>query len=101
MRTDFGLKQEQLKEIREILGKHPEIEKAVIFGSRAKGDHKKGSDIDIAVFGDNISIHTILSLMSDFEESSLPFFVDIVDFKGITDKKLRSEIEKNGIEITV
>ncbi len=95
MSGESGLKKHHLDEIREILDRHPEVEKAIIFGSRAKGTYRKASDIDIAIFGKRITLSTLLSLMSDFEESHLPYFVDVVDYKKV-DKKLREEIDQFG-----
>lgn len=53
----------------------PEIEKAAIFGSRAKGTYKPGSDLDIAIWGDDISFSTLSRLHAILEEESpMPYF---------------------------
>ena len=54
----FGLDESIINEIIEIFKKYEEVENAKIFGSRARGNHRKGSDIDIALFGENLT-HTI------------------------------------------
>ncbi|WP_414646601.1 nucleotidyltransferase domain-containing protein [Clostridium tetani] len=53
-----------------------EIEKAYIFGSRAKGNYKPGSDIDIAIYGENINLDILSKLNSILEEKSpMPYFL--------------------------
>lgn len=97
MRVDFGLQDTDLAYIISVLGDFPEIEKAVIFGSRAKGNYKAGSDVDIAIFGDEISFSTIARLHYRLEEEGpLPYFFDIVDYTHSTHKELREHIDRVG-----
>lgn len=93
---DFGLKERHIREILRILSSFPEVERALIFGSRTKGNFRRASDIDIAVYGKGITFRTLLRLKGAFEESSLPFFVDVVDVKSIKDEEFKKEIEKHG-----
>ena len=61
--------------------------KAFIFGSWAIGDNRKWSDIDIGIESDRkLSIHLISRLHEAFEESNLPYAVDVVDFSGTTEQ---------------
>ena len=53
----------ELDTICKYLSKYPEIDKASIFGSRAKGNYKNGSDIDIALYGKKITLDTVTSLI--------------------------------------
>ena len=59
---NFGLEQIDFNEILEIITQFPEISKVIVFGSRAKGNHKKGSDVDLAILGKNITQNTLLKL---------------------------------------
>jgi len=62
----------------------PEIEKAAIFGSRVKGNYKPGSDVDIAIWGNDISFSTLSRLHAILEEESpMPYFFDIVDYSHL------------------
>lgn len=93
----YGLKEEDIDYIVSNITRFNEIEKAVIFGSRAKGTHKPGSDIDIAIFGDNITFDTISALHSVLEEESpLPYLFDIVDYTHLGHKELREHIDRVG-----
>ena len=72
--------------------------KVYLFGSRAKGSHYEGSDIDLAIESDSkIKILIISRIKSEInEESNIPFFVDIVDIKS-ADANIMSQINKDKI----
>ncbi|HPD32864.1 MAG TPA: nucleotidyltransferase domain-containing protein [Bacteroidota bacterium] len=93
----FGLTDKQLDTIIEIISSYPEITEAIIFGSRAKGTNKQASDIDIAIKCDNSKFNKRGNLLSRFEESNLPFFVDIIDYNSITENELKMQIDFYGV----
>lgn len=97
----FGLSQKSLSEVIGVFRNYMEIDEAKLFGSRAMGNFKNGSDIDIAILGDAISLSVILKLKNDFEESSLPYFVDIVNYNSISNPELKRHIDQNGITLYV
>ena len=100
MENVFGLAERDLAYIIAVVGEFPEIQKAVVFGSRAKGNYKKGSDIDIAIFGEDISFSTIASLHDRLEEESpMPYFFDIVDYTHSTHQELKEHIDRVGKKI--
>ena len=75
----FGLLDRDIKYIIKALEQHDEIEKAVIFGSRAMGNYKKGSDVDIAIIGENVNRSIIYKLEDCLNEVyPLPYFFDII-----------------------
>lgn len=89
-----GLSEKHLAIIQEILAPHQTITHALLFGSRARGAFKPTSDVDIALKG-AITIKLIAKIKAEFEESNLPFFVDIVDYTK-ADNALKSEIDAQG-----
>ena len=94
---NFGLRQQDLDEIIRTLEKFPLVEEAIIFGSRAKGTFKKGSDIDIAIKGKGIDHELVASLSFLLnEESAMPYFFDIVHFEEISEKELIAHINRVG-----
>ena len=93
--NNFGLTDKELALIRDILDKHTEIKKALIFGSRATGNYKKGSDIDLVICG-NFKHSPIPALIGNFEESILPYFVDILEYSKIDNEKLKKKIDLEG-----
>jgi len=58
----FGLLDRDIEYIKEGISKFETIEKAIIFGSRSMGNYKKGSDVDIAIFGEQITREVIFML---------------------------------------
>jgi predicted nucleotidyltransferase len=97
---DFGLRQQDLKEIVAILQKFSAVEEAIIFGSRAKGTYRKGSDIDIAVKGREIDQGVIAALSDQLnEESATPYFFDVVHFEEISEQELIEHINRVGQSI--
>jgi len=95
--TNFGLLKRDWDFINKALQFFPEVEKAIIFGSRAMGNYKKGSDIDLAIVGNNINdqIKTRLSSMLN-QDLPIPYFIDVVDYKSISNKDLVIHIDTEG-----
>ncbi|MBD2847792.1 nucleotidyltransferase domain-containing protein [Paenibacillus sp. IB182496] len=94
---NIGLSDTDIQYIRTTLSKFEAVEKAVLFGSRAKGNYKRGSDIDLAVYGDNIDVDTLSKLHALLEDSSpMPYLFDIVDGSHLTHKGLLDHIERIG-----
>ncbi|MDA8229613.1 MAG: nucleotidyltransferase domain-containing protein [Desulfitobacterium hafniense] len=93
----FGLNEQDLTFIVSTIVQFNEIKKAMIFGSRAKGNYKPGSDVDIAIFGDDITFDTISRLHAVLEDDSpMPYFFDIVDYSHLTHEELKEHIERVG-----
>ncbi len=86
-----GLLQRDIDEILEALRRFPEIDEAIVFGSRAKGNYKPGSDVDLAIKGkaiDHLCVAALSFLLN--EESLLPYFFYIVHYEGFTERNLRN-----------
>ncbi len=95
--NSFGLRERDMLYLRKEFFLHKNIEKVVIFGSRAMGNYKIGSDIDIAIFGKNIDSKLISKLNSVLnEELPIPFFIDLIHFASLKNKELREHILKEG-----
>lgn len=95
----FGLKEYVVNEIIGILSKYPEIEKAVIFGSRATNKYKNTSDIDIGIFSENISSTKLNLLRDDLYMLDIIYKIDVVHFNSLTKQGLIDNIINEGIEI--
>ncbi len=88
---DSGIKPVVIREICELAKKY-NVDRVVLFGSRARGDYKRVSDIDLAVIGGNFAG---FALDVDEETSTLLKF-DIVNLDGSVQKELRDSIEREG-----
>lgn len=94
---NFGLRDKDLDYIMQSILQFPEIEKAAIFGSRAKGNNKPGSDVDIAIWGNDVSFSTVAKLHAILEEESpMPYFFDIVDYTHLNHLELKRHIDRAG-----
>jgi predicted nucleotidyltransferase len=91
-----GLSSGQIKTIRDILSLYPEVEEVVLFGSRAKGSPRRGSDVDLALRGDQISPMTLARLQAAMDESNLPFRVDLVWQNAELSPDLTAHILRSG-----
>ena len=96
----FGLEERYINFIKKTLKKHvssPDA-KFYIFGSRAKGKYQEYSDIDIAIDSKDMTLDTKLKLEDDFENSTFPYEVDIVDLNNIKEN-FKNLIKNDLIEL--
>ena len=98
MNDKFGLKESDLKNIISIFKGQSEVEEAIIFGSRAKGNFRNGSDVDIAVKGSllNFKLISRLSFLLN-EETLMPYHFDLLQYNTVSNRNLRSHIDRAGI----
>jgi predicted nucleotidyltransferase len=97
MSNNFGIYDKSYSLILESFKLFPKIEKAYIFGSRAMGNYKKGSDIDIAIIGEEIDFETTSRLHGKLnEELPIPYFIDVVNFNTIDIEALKQHILNEG-----
>lgn len=92
----FGLPESTLDRIVAVLSRHPKIEKAVIFGSRAKGTYKKGSDIDLAISGRALDSAEEARLHEELDELLLPYTIDTANYSRIENPALIDHIDRVG-----
>jgi predicted nucleotidyltransferase len=92
-----GLSARALETIKKLLSKYPGIRSAVLYGSRAKGSYKTGSDIDLALHTDDTFAYAdLLRLISDFDDSDLPYMVDLLEYRKLQNENLRDHIRRVG-----
>ena len=94
--TEFGLPAATLDTIRGILTEERAVKKAVIYGSRAKGTHRPGSDIDLTLLGEALDLQTLGRIAARLEESPIPYQVDLSVLNLIDHAGLRDHIERVG-----
>lgn len=97
MPESFGLEKNDIQVIIDILRKEKTIEQALIFGSRAKGNYKPGSDVDMALKGPNLSddICTHISFILN-EETAMPYKFDVVNYSTISNEDFANHIDRVG-----
>jgi predicted nucleotidyltransferase len=98
MTTRFGLKEATIQKICDVLAKYPQVEKAVLYGSRAKDNYKIGSDIDLTlVGGDNLTEKVLCQIMDEIDDLLLPYTFDLSIFQHISDPEVIEHIQRVGV----
>lgn len=95
-RNGFGLRARDMATIQEILKRFPVISSVNIFGSRATGIFRPGSDIDLSIMNEGVDPSALHALKEQFEESSLPYRVEIHYYPTLSDSDFKSSIDKTG-----
>ena len=85
------------EEIRAVFRRHPEVERATLFGSRAKGSFREGSDIDLALEGDALEGRHLATMLGELEETPIPQKVDLLLKKTLRHQELMDHIERVGV----
>ncbi len=93
---EFGLRDMEINALREVLASIPEVEEAIIYGSRARGTNKQASDIDITLKGSDLTYLQLALLDAKIDDLYLPYFVDLSLFSMLKNKDLIESIEREG-----
>jgi predicted nucleotidyltransferase len=96
----YGLIDRDFIHINAAIRELPEIEEVILFGSRAKGNYKTGSDVDLAIKGDRLT-YEITARFADClnEEKPLPYFFDVVHYEAIAEPMLKVHIDRVGVDL--
>ena len=93
----YGLKSNTIEVINRVFASHPEVEKVLIYGSRAKGNFRAGSDIDLTMQGDKLT-HSILNKISlELDDLLLPYTIDLSIYHHIANPDLLEHIKDVGL----
>lgn len=95
--TDFGLSKAVFLILQSMFAKYPSVERVVIFGSRAKGNYRAGSDIDLVVIAPTMSQSDFALLRSDLDDTSILFKMDLIHWDALSNQLLKSKIMAEGV----
>ena len=93
-----GLSASTVAKIHGVLSHHAEVEQAILYGSRAKGNYKNGSDIDLTLVGTGLGYDDLLKIMGELDDLLLPYTIDLSIFRMIDHEGLREHIQRVGQE---
>lgn len=94
----YGLSDSTRQKICEVLARFPQVEKAVLYGSRAKGNYKNGSDIDLTLFGHpELTLKLLNRIMDAIDDLLLPYTIDLSIFDDLGDVELVEHIQRVGV----
>lgn len=96
MQGKFGLKEEQFRQIQAVFEQFPEIETVLLYGSRAKGNFRPGSDIDITLIGKGLNLGLLNKLSEQLDDLLLPYMFDISIYQQIKNPNMKAHIESVG-----
>lgn len=91
----FGLKQDHIDLIQAVFVQYPQIERAIVYGSRAKGNYKPGSDIDLTIVGD-LDYSNLMKLENQLDDLLLPYKIDLSLYHNINHPELLDHIKRVG-----
>lgn len=92
----FGLSKETIKKISSVFLQYPQIKIVIIYGSRAKGNYKNGSDIDLTIKGSHLDHKLLCKIGNDLDDLLTPYKFDLSLFQDIESKELLEHIERVG-----
>jgi len=92
----FGLTEETITKINSVFMQYPEIEKVILYGSRAMGTYRNGSDIDITFFGENLTLRTLYKIEIEIDDILTPYMFDMCLFSHIDNDDLIDHINRVG-----
>ena len=94
----YGLPDAAIGKICAVLRRYPQVERAILYGSRAKGNYKKGSDIDLTLRGStDLRLNVLYKILDDIDELLLPYTIDLSIFDNISDPEVIEHIQRVGV----
>ena len=92
----YGLELKTIGLISDVFSKYAAVEQVIIYGSRAKGNFRPGSDIDLTLKGPSLNLETLLKIENDLDDLLLPYKFDLSIYHQISDKSVLEHIDRVG-----
>lgn len=92
----FGLPDQTRLSIQKVFAHYPVIKQVIIYGSRAKGNYRPGSDIDLTLLGNAIDNTVLSRVLVDLDELNTPYLMDVSIFEQIESQDLIHHIQRVG-----
>lgn len=93
----YGLEDSTIEKICSVLNQFPSISKAMLYGSRAKGTYKNGSDIDLCLLGTDLDQTLLYRVEESLDELLLPYQFDLSAYSSLSNKELIDHIDRIGV----
>lgn len=94
---NHGLPEKAVSAIQSVLVAYPQVEKAVLYGSRAKGTYKRGSDIDLTLIGTSLDDRLLSRIDWELDDLLLPYKIDLSLFSNLRNSALVEHIQRVGV----
>jgi uncharacterized protein len=92
-----GLKPDVIENMRAVFALYPQVEQVILYGSRAKGNYKNGSDIDLCLVGPSLTLPVLLNIDNALDDLLLPYKIDLSLLHHLDNAALRAHIERVGV----
>ncbi len=92
----FGLSIEDIDKIKNLFKQFEFIDKVILYGSRAKGNYRPSSDIDITLFGENLTLSELQLIENEIDDLLLPYKFDVSIYNQISNIELIEHIDRVG-----
>lgn len=93
----YGLPERTVAQICAVLAQNPAVDRAVLYGSRAKGNYKPGSDIDLTLFGVGLTSRLCATIAESLDDLLLPYTIDLSVFAELKHPELEAHIQRVGV----
>ncbi len=94
----FGLNDKTIDKIHAVFARYPQVEKAILYGSRAKGNYRKGSDIDLTLCGgSDLTMAVLYQIIDEIDDLLLPYTIDLSIYADIEDPDVLDHIRRVGV----
>jgi predicted nucleotidyltransferase len=92
----YGLGEETISLINSVFATHPSIKEVKIYGSRAKGNYRIGSDIDLCIFADTLSNDELSRIKNELDDLPTLYGIDLCDYDKVENAELKEHIDRVG-----
>jgi len=92
----FGLQKSEIDKLKVLFSTYPDIHKVILYGSRAKGNHRIDSDIDLTLLGTGLTLSRLFELENALDDLLLPYKIDLSIYEKINNPELIDHINRVG-----
>ncbi|MCE7070725.1 nucleotidyltransferase domain-containing protein [Dyadobacter sp. CY327] len=93
----YGLSEKTIIAVQNVFRKYPNVEKAILYGSRVKGNFRNGSDIDLVLVGDKLTLSDQFRIETELDDLLLPYRIDLALYHQIENEDLVGHIDRMGM----
>ena len=93
----YGLSEKTIIAVQNVFRKYPKVEKAILYGSRVKGNFRNGSDIDLVLVGDKLTLSDQFRIETELDDLLLPYMIDLALYHQIDNEDLVGHIDRMGM----
>lgn len=93
----YGLSEKTIQGIQDVFARHTQVEQAIIYGSRAKGNYRNGSDIDLVLVGKGLDLSQLFKIELELDDLLLPYKIDLSAYHKIENQELIGHIDRVGV----